>query len=355
MPSFQFNMMFEATRTIKAFLNLEGGVTRGELPDPARQQDTAYKLEGTRKRLQNQQRKLERSEREKAHLWERLSAPERGAGVVPSPSNLVWVFGTARVGSTWLARMMSELKGYTLWREPRVGALFGSYYYMRSRERDSKDAHFIMGRNRETWLRSIREFILNAAGATFSKKECEGYLVIQEPNGSVGAPLLMEALPESRMILLIRDPRDVVASGLDAAQEGSWAADVIPNRHIIEGQPNAFVKERAEHYVKFLGNAKEAYEAHQGHKVRARYEDLRADTLGTMKHIYSELGIPVDEGELAWSVEKHSWGNVPKEKKGTGKFHRKATPGGWKEDLTPEQVEVVERITAPLLKEFYPA
>ena len=37
-----------------------------------------------------------------------------------------------------------------------------------------------------------------------------------------------------------------------------------------------------------------------------------------------------------------------------GKVFRKATPGGWREDLTSEQVDVVERITAPLLDEFYP-
>jgi hypothetical protein len=45
---------------------------------------------------------------------------------------------------------------------------------------------------------------------------------------------------------------------------------------------------------------------------------------------------------------------VPEEEKGEGKFHRKATPGGWKEDLTPEQIETVERITAPVLREYYP-
>ncbi|HEU4494146.1 MAG TPA: hypothetical protein VFR69_08145, partial [Rubrobacteraceae bacterium] len=55
------------------------------------------------------------------------------------------------------------------------------------------------------------------------------------------------------------------------------------------------------------------------------------------------------------AVEKHSWENVPEEEKGEGKFHRKATPGGWREDLTPGQAQIVERITAPLLKEFsYP-
>jgi hypothetical protein len=61
----------------------------------------------------------------------------------------------------------------------------------------------------------------------------------------------------------------------------------------------------------------------------------------------------VDERELAKAVEKHAWENIPKEKKGEGKFYRKATPGGWQEDLTPEQAELVERITAPLLNEFY--
>jgi len=62
----------------------------------------------------------------------------------------------------------------------------------------------------------------------------------------------------------------------------------------------------------------------------------------------------VDEGELSRIVEKHSWENIPEDQKGEGKFYRKASPGGWREDLTPKQAETVERITAPLLKELYP-
>ncbi len=85
-----------------------------------------------------------------------------------------------------------------------------------------------------------------------------------------------------------------------------------------------------------------------------KYEELRADTLGTMKRMYSALGVAVDEGELSRVVEKHSWENIPEEKRGEGKFYRKAKPGGWQEDLTREQVEAVERVTAPLLKELYP-
>ena len=103
-----------------------------------------------------------------------------------------------------------------------------------------------------------------------------------------------------------------------------------------------------------MGNAKMAYDAHTGPKALVRYEELRADTLGSMRRIYSTLGVTVNEEELARVVEEHSWENIPQEEKGEGKFYRKASPGSWREDLTPEQADMVEKVTAPLLKELYP-
>jgi hypothetical protein len=114
------------------------------------------------------------------------------------------------------------------------------------------------------------------------------------------------------------------------------------------------VRTRANSYVQQIEKTSQAYSAHRGRKVMVRYEELRADTLGTMKRIYATLGIPVDEGELVRAVEKYSWENIPEEEKGEGKKRRKAMPGAWRDDLTPRQVEIVEDITAPLLEEFYP-
>lgn len=106
-------------------------------------------------------------------------------------------------------------------------------------------------------------------------------------------------------------------------------------------------------YVQNMGNAKKAYDAHTGPKAFLRYEELRVDTLGTMRRVYSALEVPVNDDNLRRAVEKHAWEAIPEGEKGQGKFYRKASPGGWREDLTPEQARTVEEITAPLLTEFY--
>ena len=324
MRVFKNRSVFEITRAIKIFVDEEMYNTQ------------VQRLKRAGGRIARQGRVL------RAKLQQGLS------GETPSikAENIVWIFGAGRTGSTWLAGMMGELQGHAVWFEPWVGALFDPYHL---RLENRKGKHFILApRYRKTWLGSIRSFVLDGARARFPEVGEEDYLVIKEPGGSAGAPLLMEALPESRMVLLVRDPRDVVASWMDARREGGWrSAGEGPD---VAGER---VVRRAKKYLQNVGEAKKAYDAHEGRKVLVRYEELRTDTLGTMKRIYSALEIPVEEGELLRAVEKHAWESIPEEQKGEGKFYRKASPGSWREDLTPEQAEIVERITAPLLKEFY--
>jgi sulfotransferase family protein len=309
-----------------------------------------HQVASLQKQLAAKDRQIVRLRRELIHK----DFGETAGGV--KPENIVWIFGAPRTGSTWLSRMMGEIEGHTVWREPLVGALFGNLYYIRAPHRRGRN--FVLGGKREAWLPAVRVFVLQTTRLRHPDVEGDGYLIIKEPNGSIGSPLLMEALPESRMVLLIRDPRDVVASILDASRENAFRARNL-SRKLGKKQPisppDIVVEASSNDVLQHMGNAKQAYDAHKGRKVLVRYEELRADTLGTMKRIYSALEIPVDEGKLSQAVEKYSWENIPEEEKGEGKFFRKATPGGWSEDLTPRQVKIVERITAPLLQEFYPA
>ena len=282
----------------------------------------------------------------------------RGTGV--NPENIVWIFGSGRSGSTWLRSMMQDLDRHHLWEEPMIGRLFGMFY-QQAPEVDLDRPDFVMANaTREGWLGAVRNFVVECAGYAHPRVRADDYLVVKEPNGSMGAPLLMEAMPESRMIFLVRDPRDVVSSMLDGARRGGWMYERREDhswkrRALPDERPRAFVRKRSLRYMQHAGSAKRAYDAHRGPKALVRYEELRADTLGTLERMYSDLGIHVDEDELARAVEKHAWENIPEGEKGEGKFRRKATPGGWREDLTPRQARLVERITAPLLKEFYPS
>ena len=302
---------------------------------------------------------LAKREKELSELKAGLAPGSLEPGHVKS-ENVIWIFCTGRSGSTWLAAMLGELQNSTVWTEPLVGDLFGTLYYVRSSKRHHNNKNFILGRYEKSWLRSIRTFVLNEARARFPRVSNTDYLIIKEPNGSIGAPLLARALPESRIVLLIRDPRDVTASSLDASKEGGWRWERLKeSAKVLHGggdaeDPDAFVEARAKRYARDVTKAKEAYEAHEGPKALVFYEDLMLDTRGEMRRILQVLGIEADECELARAVDKHSWANISEERKGEGKFYRKAKPGSWSEDLTPEQVQIVEEITAPLLKEFYP-
>jgi LPS sulfotransferase NodH len=277
---------------------------------------------------------------------------ERGV----NPANIVWIFCVARSGSTWLAEMMGDLSGHKVWREPRVGHLFGEFYVNTPKEK-TRSANFIMGApTRDGWISAIRNFVLTGARHTFPSLKPENYLVVKEPGGGVGAPFLMEALPESRMVLLVRDPRDVVASSLDATKKDSWQkwGSGSGGSSLSDERPEAVARRSAKKYLRNMENARRAFDAHEGHKATVLYEELRADTLGSMRRLYSALGIEVDVRKLERAVERHAWEAIPEDMKGQGKFYRKASPGGWREDLTPKQAKIVEEITAPVLGEFYP-
>ena len=278
----------------------------------------------------------------------------RGFGNIRE-ERLIWMFGSPRTGSTWLSRMMADLDNQERWHEPYVGLLFGSFLY--ERLQNSKllgSASFIMGEpHKKVWLDSIRNFLLEGARARYPNLRDDQYLVIKEPNGSVGAPLLLEATPESRLIFLIRDPRDVVASRLDAFKKDSWSAqerDLASDERL-----NAFTKELADDYSNVVSQVQSAYEAHPGEKTLVRYEDLREDTVGTLKGMYEGLKITVDANALEAAAAKHAWEQVPEGNKGPGKFYRKAKPGGWEEDLSPEQVRIIEDATGEILADFYGA
>jgi hypothetical protein len=283
-----------------------------------------------------------------------LESSEQATGI--NPENVVWIFCTARSGSTWMRSMLDDLLDGEVWEEPKVGRLFGEFY-SRAKPTQLGRTNYVLGEpTREAWTGALRDFVLRTAWASHPSVTPERYLTVKEPGGAVGAPLLMAALPESRMVLLVRDPRDFAASVLDATRKGGWMQEGMDEwaRRDLDSEKDVqrYLRALSRQYVRQMGNGKRAFDAHDGRKIMVRYDDLRTRTLGTMRDLCAALELPVTEQRLAQVVDKHSFENIPQRERGEGKFYRKATSGGWKDDLTPEQAKIVEDITAPLINEL---
>jgi Sulfotransferase domain len=275
---------------------------------------------------------------------------------------VVWMFGTRRSGSTWLGFMLRDLPGGHKWGEPLVGELVGDFHE-RFADRQSPN-HIFSPQYRDAWLGSIRHLVCSGAEARFPALAQDGhFVVIRDPAGTIGAPLLCEALPKSRLLVLVRDPRDIVASMADAHQDdATWMRRKAERRgrakrregaHLAKKDPVKFARTRSERVALEFEKAGEAYAAHTGPKTIVRYEDVRFNTAEELARICSELEIETDPQTIEAVVEEHSWERVPEEEKGSGKFHRKASPGSYREDLSAQQIKVIERVASAALDTYY--
>jgi len=287
---------------------------------------------------------------------ERIVRLEKRVGPRPvRASDILWVFGAGRTGSTWVSNIMAEMPDHEVWFEPMLGDLFDAVR-LQVGERPGED--FVFSKHyRRTWRRSVKNFVLDGAAARFPQGA--GVLVIKEPHGSAGAPVLSVATPESRFVLLVRDPRDAVASALDRYLNGPWRWQGSGGGWGMyrgeETDPDGFVERAARRYTQHVMMAEKARKSHHGPKCLVRYEDLLADTVGEMRRVYNQVDIEYRDSDLAEAVEKCSYANVPEKEKGPGKRVRRATAGSYAEDLTLEQVGLVERECASIFETFYVA
>jgi hypothetical protein len=297
----------------------------------------------------------------------------RGAVDEAFDSRLVWLFGSPRSGSTWLMRQIAGHPAVVPVNEPLIGQHLGPFFSdepgIRAEDLDSsnftpsrylRDAgqYFFAAEFRDVWAPHLgalmrARFHAHAAARSSDVPLSETFLVIKEPHGSQAADLIMEALPGSRLLFLLRDGRDVVDSELAAAAKGSWLGDVFP---VVGGigadERLAFVEQSAYKWLWRTEVVEQTYAAHQGPKLLVRYEDMLANATGQLHRVFHWLGLEVGEGEVEALVESQSFERLPAEHRGPDKIFRAAQPGLWRENLTEEEQQAAIRVMGPKLREL---
>ena len=270
--------------------------------------------------------------------------------------NLVWIFASPRSGTTWLGTKLLSHKTFIM-DEPKIGyhlrnldALMNSEQNIPSLKK--KNDYFFSSDFKGVWKSHIRKLILNRIYSQF--RDITKNVVIKEPHGVQGSPIISESLPNSKIIILIRDGRDIVDSYLAGFSEGGWLAKRI-GKPISPKERIPFIKRQSMIWVDVVKILVQVYNSHPKDSILlVKYENLKENTLEVLESIYTFLNIEISKNELNNLVNNFSYQNVPQELKGKGKAIRSASPGKWKENFNEEEKNAMENImNEPLQKLGY--
>lgn len=308
-----------------------------------------------------------------------MTSPSPSASHFSTPAidegRLAWIFGSSRSGSTWLLRMLSELRGVVPIDDPHLGHHLGVWRPIPLAWGACEDppelttlldlmadqpGYFFSARHRDSWWGPLRALIQARFAA-----QAEGHrpaengarangaqpltYVVKEP-GSHAAPLLTELFPASKLIFLLRDGRDVVDSWMAAYQDGSWAIQKGAFPVAPEGRI-PLIRWLSAVWAFRCRAVRQAFEAHPpARRALVRYEELRARPTEWVEEICRVLDL--DRLRVPEIAARHSFERAPVDARGPKHEMRSATPGGWRENLSPEEQEAMHGVLGEALEEF---
>ncbi|HYZ99744.1 MAG TPA: sulfotransferase [Acidimicrobiales bacterium] len=285
-----------------------------------------------------------------------------------APDRLVWILGSSRSGSTWLLRMLASLDEVVPIDDPHLGHHLGVWRPIPlawaaaehppelttlDRIKRDKESYFFSDQYRHAWEPALRRLIVDRFDAQVAdaRPSPDPIVVVKEP-GSHVADVLMSLFPDSRLLFLLRDGRDVVDSWVAAYRDGTWAMEegAFP---VTEAGREALVRWQSAVWTFRTELVQRVYEAHPaGRRVLVRYEDLVADPARELARICSLLPIEVAADTVAGVAARHAFDAVPPAAKGDDKPIRSARPGGWRDNLTPAEQDVMHEIMGGKLAEL---
>lgn len=173
---------------------------------------------------------------------------------------------------------------------------------------------------------------------------------MKEPSSYLDASdIIAQCTPKSKVIIILRDGRDVLDSIVDGRKQGGWML-TSESGVITEESRLSFIDQSSKWWVLQSEVLLRTYETlSKERRFLIRYEDLLKNTFENLQKIYAFLEIPISDDELRNVISKNSFENIPTELKGEGKFYRIASPGKWKHNFNEKETQLMNKIMGDML------
>jgi hypothetical protein len=205
------------------------------------------------------------------------------------------------------------------------------------------------------WMRGLALARLDAVRRSAAEADLaapDAAIVVKETPSGHAADRVMDLLPRSRALLLVRDPRDVVDSLLHALRPGGFMARQFGVAFGGDGR-EAGVAWAAQTWAMSVDVGRRALERHDEALGRTvRYEDLIADPAGTLHGLLGWIGAARERESVEAAVAELAFETLPAGAVGDLKRNRSATPGAWRENLSEEEVATVDEIAGDRLERY---
>lgn len=260
----------------------------------------------------------------------------------------VFLIGCPRSGTTWLQIILGAHPKIATARETHLFDIYLHRLYDRwdaeEKAQDKDGLRVLLSRAEFDGLcGQFARAVINKIAATKPGAE----VVLEKTPGNIKKhQMIKQIFPDAKFLHIVRDPRAVAASLLAAKREpwGNWA-------------PND-VYAAARMWRDHITPARREMVLYGDDLKEIRYEDLSNNPSAVVHDIWKWLGIlPIKFDPLEFSIEtikaesdeavqrSPAWENREN-------FFRHGTINGWTNELSRDQISIVEGITAEFLDEY---
>ncbi len=269
----------------------------------------------------------------------------------------IFIIGSPRSGTTWLQRLLLSHPEICGGQETHFFSTLGASVIRpyKIQQTSVRKIGLPCYWSEEEIKARIFGFWFDTVKHIVDKSPDANYLLEKTPDHAQYMDVIMEILPQSRFIHIIRDSRSVVSSLL-AANKEEWGKQWAP-----KGAKDAAII----WYLNVLAAREYGKTLSSNHYYELRYEDLKADTFEQLKQVFEYLAIPINENDLTTIVQNQDFetqrklggsplsstiGDAVASQKEPEGFFRKGTLDSWKSDLNFFEKLTVWRYTRKLMK-----